>query len=1238
MRTPISIALGLLAAAAQANPATPEATAQLSPAVKALLERAQLWEDRNRIQLARETLEKLLRTSPEHPEALAALARLEARADRPAMARAALDRLRKVAPAHPAIAGVEMQIRLAGPERNKLLQIRQMAKQARQQDRADLRQKALAAYRELFGGAKPEGDLALEYWQFVADDWNAWDEAQAGLADLVARHPDNLRYRYVLAEHETTRLPMSQSALQILIDMTKLPEFERQARAAWRRALLRLDATTENIALIEEYLQREASDSGMQERRKTLIADLETKKRQPAAPAPAGNTPAPERPASEGLALLEKGEIDAAELQLERELRTRPDDAELIGGMGLVRLRQGHHAQAQAYFQQARRIEPQTEKWQSLLDTARFWGLLREAGDARSSREYVLAEDKLREAMKINAREPQAVIALARVQSDRQQMAAAETSYRAALQLDPVNRNALGELLELMIRDGRREDARQAMAALTPAQRTALGRDLDAIEAGMLRAEADMLIAAGRRDEALVLLEKALPLDPDNVWLRYDLGRLLVVRNEAARAFALFDPLLAREPQDAAARYALALLQSAADRELDALMTLEQVKVALRDDKLTRFQRELWLGLQLQLARSALQGKRLEQARRLLDEAEQALGADAALLPRLAQGWSAAGEHRRALALIGKLPGARPLTGELALIEAEILADMGDIESLRLRMAAVPELAEQPTLLNALAQTEIRHGNFAAAEPLLRRLMALQPEREDIQIDLFDLMMALERQGEALELLDALHARLPGDPRVLLRSGRMALAAGRVDEAIHSLQLSYALDSLKQRERTGQVMPSLDIRSAPTGSNIDAEIIGLLEVPLPADDDTPIKGDYQLKQLAGMIDQRAGWLSAGIDQRERVGTPGVSQYFSQEAAFEALLPQENGDRWLVRGDTVRLDAGRLDRRETGDVDSFGSLALCARTVQGCPRTGRLTAEGTGLAVGWQRRDLKVDLGTTPLDFPVTNWVGGIADKGDIGDFSWSAELSRRPLTGSLLSWAGARDPNTGRIWGGMVASGMRLGLSHDKGGALGFWSSLGLHALTGKNVEDNRRLQLMAGGYWRVVNRENHLLSLGLTGMHWASARNVGEYTFGHGGYYSPASYQSLALPISWSQRFARFSYQLRAAATVSQAKTDAALYYPTDAILQARAVGLGIDPSYAASPDNSPSTRGWSFHMGWEYQLDPQLFLGGRIEIERSGAYAPDRYQFFLRYNLDRPAAQPVRLPPEPFVPYSQF
>ncbi|MDF3823244.1 cellulose synthase subunit BcsC-related outer membrane protein, partial [Leptospira sp. 96542] len=288
-----------------------------------------------------------------------------------------------------------------------------------------------------------------------------------------------------------------------------------------------------------------------------------------------------------------------------------------------------------------------------------------------------------------------------------------------------------------------------------------------------------------------------------------------------------------------------------------------------------------------------------------------------------------------------------------------------------------------------------------------------------------------------------------------------------------------------------------------------------------AADPAPSAGDY--RALNELLDRDTTWRSAGIDHRARSGTAGVSRYQATELPMERLFPEREEGRWALRADLVQLDAGRFDWSSASSYDRqrFGSAALCTSQAD-CDSASRQQAEGLALNVGLERGATRYDLGTTPIGFPVQGWVGGILHRGDLGPFAYSLDLSRRPVTGSLLSYAGARDPRTGRTWGGVQATGLRLGLSLDDGGRYGAWSSFGLHQLSGRHVLDNTRLQLMAGGQMRVINEDDRLLQFGLTGMVLQFSENNGEYSYGHGGYYSPQRYRSLALPVTYGERSER--------------------------------------------------------------------------------------------------------------------
>jgi hypothetical protein len=270
------------------------------------------------------------------------------------------------------------------------------------------------------------------------------------------------------------------------------------------------------------------------------------------------------------------------------------------------------------------------------------------------------------------------------------------------------------------------------------------------------------------------------------------------------------------------------------------------------------------------------------------------------------------------------------------------------------------------------------------------------------------------------------------------------------------------------------------------------------------------------------------------------------------------------------------------------------------------------------------------MGTTPLGFPVQHLVGGILKRGDLGPFSYSADLSRRLVTSTVLSYAGTRDPRTGLTWGGVVATGPRLGLSLDNGGAFGAWSTFDIQNLTGENVQSNVRKRLMAGGYWRAINEDDMELSIGLTGMLWKYTVDAGEFSYGQGGYYSPQHYESLTFPVSFGQRISNFSYVLRASVSTSYSRFDSSPYYPTDQALQAQG-----NTYYNAS---SGPGSGYSFLADWEYLVTPGLYLGGQFDIQRSVYYSPNHFLIYMRHPIGGMGAQQVFLPPRLFEPTSQF
>jgi len=215
-----------------------------------------------------------------------------------------------------------------------------------------------------------------------------------------------------------------------------------------------------------------------------------------------------------------------------------------------------------------------------------------------------------------------------------------------------------------------------------------------------------------------------------------------------------------------------------------------------------------------------------------------------------------------------------------------------------------------------------------------------------------------------------------------------------------------------------------------------------------------------------------------------------------------------------------------------------------------------------------------------------------------------------------------------------------MNLSRDSGGDYGAWSVLGAYRLTGRNVQDNDKAELMAGFYRRIVNEPDRLATVGVTGMLWRFSENAGEYTFGHGGYYSPGKYRSIAFPVTYGWRMPSTSVLLRASVSAAWSENRRAPFFPTDPEMQARAEAMApttfVDPFYSGGSQGV--SYGKSLAAIGEHQLAPRLFIGARLELERSTNYTPNRFLLYVRYAADGPAARPVALPPEPGLPGFQY
>ena len=1240
-------------------------------AVPRLFERANTWHAVGRDDLAREALEKLFRVRPDHPGALALLAAIEQHSGNRSAAMAALLRLRQLHPGSPYTTATEQFLEATGPRRAELRQARLLARSGRVEE-------ALVAWQRLLGGEPAPGPLAAEYVALL-EAAGRREEAMGLLRRLLQHYPANLRYRLRLARLEAHRPLRRGEAIRTLRQLTRYPQLEREARSAWRRAVLAIEEDRLAIPWLEAYLEEDPRDTAVRERLAQARAAEAERRRLARDPIWIA--------LQEGLRRLDRGDLEGAERKLLKVVEAWPRHGQALGSLGLVRLRQGRHQEAIDLFRRALRNDEKRRqgKWRALLRTARYWGLLKEAGRAEESGDLATAERRLREALAIDLREATGIARLGRVRAARGEAQEAERLFRRALDLEPDNTTALRGLVALYRGQGRVVEALALLDGLEPKQRRALGEGLGPLRAALLRDLADRHLAAGDTEAARLALLRAIQADPTDPWPRYDLARLYARTGEPERGVELFRRGVGLRPDDPEMRYAHALYLASLDREPEALAQLDAIPEERLSAKHRRARLRFWaITRQREAERLARSGDR-GAARRVLKLAEERVVGDAEAAAPLATAWERLGEAGRAAELWERVIAAQPapdpvtliryaealheagrerkarevvsrlrtnlslapetllrldrLDGRLTVAEARALRERGEVERARaLLTEAIRRLPRLAFLSAELARLETRNGNPRAAIRHYRRAIALAPDDADYRIALIELLLQEgERDAVRLEIsaarkrlpaaavaerlelvllearsgdrrsarrhLRALLQAHPADRRVLLAAARLHAREEENEEALHL----YGLALLGEREGT------------------DASWSAWAE-EAPRD---------RAEEVNRVMRKESWRLTAGLHFGWRSATDGLSSLDALEIPVEGWMPFHKG-HLFVHLEPVRLDAGNLDVADPDTRILLGTNLFCSS------RCGRLpaaqNADGTALAVGYRDDRWRLDIGTTPRGFPVSYLVGGIEMEGDVGDFGWRADLSRRPVTGSLLSYAGAIDPNSGRPWGGVRATGLTLSLSYDQGGPWGAWSNLGVHRLSGREVADNDRIRLLGGLYRKLIREEDQRLSVALNTMLWYHSENLGEFTWGHGGYYSPRSYLSLSLPVDWYARTRRWSWELRASVSYSFSSTDDAPWFPSDDTLQAAAEALtpnnGIEPWYTGGPGRG---MGYSLMGAIEYRINRRLHIGARAEMERADYYSPNRAILYLRYTT-RPDLGPLPMPPEPTIPLADF
>jgi len=521
----------------------------------------------------------------------------------------------------------------------------------------------------------------------------------------------------------------------------------------------------------------------------------------------------------------------------------------------------------------------------------------------------------------------------------------------------------------------------------------------------------------------------------------------------------------------------------------------------------------------------------------------------------------------------------------------------------------------------------IAEGDLARVRQALdAQPLQLTDAQSDAQRRLAAVWVALGEKDKAVRLLDHIAAQQTQPDPLLRRDAARLVAANDPQRALDLYAAAMADAQLLNREA---VEPRDD--RALTYASRAKDTDDWLARSLRSDVDEL----YQQRNTSVTLMHDYGW-------RKDDGTDGISRLSTQSTLLHIDTPLEDG-RAFARVEHIGMDAGSFDLDEEGNNTSdFGTCQFVGVTRDGkeLPKCkgGSQTDDGSVLAFGWQNSRWGFDLGTTQ-GFEINNWLGGAIVNGDLGQVGWSLAASRRPMSNSLLSFAGARDPATNVRWGGVTANGATLGLSWDQGGDHGVWASLGHHWLYGENVADNKRTRVMAGYYYRAIEKADERMRVGLTLMNWRYDKDLGGYSLGQGGYYSPQRYESIGVPVSYAWRNYDWSFLLEGSVSWSHAKSDSSRLYPDDHLNQKLLDRYDIiESNIDATTDASSSTGvGYRLHGAFERRLNDRWVLGGGFDWQHSDDYTPSHALLYVRY-LFEPWRGNLALPVTALEPYSEW
>nr|WP_132386369.1 cellulose synthase subunit BcsC-related outer membrane protein [Novosphingobium sp. PhB165] len=388
-------------------------------------------------------------------------------------------------------------------------------------------------------------------------------------------------------------------------------------------------------------------------------------------------------------------------------------------------------------------------------------------------------------------------------------------------------------------------------------------------------------------------------------------------------------------------------------------------------------------------------------------------------------------------------------------------------------------------------------------------------------------------------------------------------------------------------------------------------------IAVPGD---PVMAQIQSK-LAALTQETGPRADIETGYRQRSGEKGLSR-LDEIKGSARLSTDVLGGRVYGKVEATVIDAGspsKSGQARFGQNATVEAANIVSQTEAVFTGPGSVNDSGAAVSIGYESDLAQGEVGTTPIGMGKTKVAFHAAVTPKIDDsLRASAMIERKPVTDSVLSYAGTVDPVTKARWGQVMRTAFAAGLSYDHDGS-GVYGEGRYYRFDGTKVVRNDGFEANVGGYLRTYATPRGTLTVGLNVNYQAYDKSQNYFTWGNGGYFSPQSFISVGFPVNYTFQDERFDLRASFTPGFQSYSQDASPLYPNDPVLQSQldAYKLADNDVRAYYDETSKTGFALSALLSLYYKVTPTTRIGGEASYNTFGSYDEFRSVFGVRQNF---------------------